>query len=142
MGYIYLIRNLINGKPYIGKTELSVGCRWEQHQCHARNNYGNALLHKAIRKYGASSFSIETLVECDDPIRLCELEKKHIQEHGSFVPSGYNLTLGGEGMAGFVPSEETRAKMRSWVRTSEMKQKLSNTRKGRNFCTHGHEFTP
>lgn len=58
MGYVYLIRNLVNGKCYVGKTELSVEHRWKEHQCYARNNYGNALVHKAIRKYGSKGHEL------------------------------------------------------------------------------------
>ena len=31
MAYIYQIKNKINGKSYIGKTEYSVERRWKQH---------------------------------------------------------------------------------------------------------------
>ena len=60
IGYIYLITNLVNGKKYIGCTMISLKRRWTQHLSSARKNSPMAI-HRAIRKYGPSSFKIECI---------------------------------------------------------------------------------
>jgi predicted nucleotidyltransferase len=55
-GYIYLIRNLLNGKAYIGKTEKSVSLRFSQHKTQSKIGSAYAL-HAAMRKYGVHNFS-------------------------------------------------------------------------------------
>ena len=59
MGHIYLITNNINGKKYVGKTELSIKKRWKQHiKDSKREKCEIRPLYRAIRKYGQNNFSI------------------------------------------------------------------------------------
>ena len=62
---IYKVKNLVNGKCYIGQTSKSVAARLSQHW-HSANvlNLPNPF-HKAIRKYGKEAFAIETVVVCE-----------------------------------------------------------------------------
>jgi group I intron endonuclease len=104
---------------------------------YASNNY---LISKAIRKYGWDNFQSSVLKETDDR----EIEKKFIREYQSNDPTkGYNLTDGGEGTVGYIPSEETREKMRAKKLgrklTSEHCQKISESNKGRVFTTETRE---
>ena len=48
VGFIYIIRNTINNKVYIGQTKVSVDIRWKEHLRHS--SYGNQLINRAIRK--------------------------------------------------------------------------------------------
>ena len=60
MAYIYKITNTINGKMYIGKTELTIEKRFQQHcKDSQRDKMSNRPLYKAMRKYGVEFFSIE-----------------------------------------------------------------------------------
>ena len=61
-GFIYIIRNTINNKVYIGQTRTSVNQRWLEHLRHAR--YGDQVINRAMRKYGINKFYIETLEIC------------------------------------------------------------------------------
>lgn len=95
MAYIYLIKNNINNKCYIGKTEYSIEKRFREHCTDAyRENTQNRPLYQAIKKYGASNFSIEILEETDKPE---EREIYWIKEKNTYGSNGYNATLGGDG---------------------------------------------
>ena len=55
---IYIIKNNVNGKIYIGKS-IDIEKRWKEHikEAYNPNSYGyNTLLNKAIRKYGEDNF--------------------------------------------------------------------------------------
>jgi group I intron endonuclease len=116
---VYLILNRINGKVYVGKTERrqapdkALAWRWRTH-CRVAERGSSAMLHRAIRKYGAASFSAEVICETADRFTLIELEKKFIAQFRSFPPAlgfGYNLTAGGEGLIGFKPTAEQRQRL-------------------------------
>lgn len=100
-GRIYLIRNLITGKVYVGKTRRLLDHRWKEHLRQMR--VGRNALYKAMRKHGAASFCIEeievtfatTKHALDKKLNI--LEQACIQTHNSVSPNGYNLTLGGDG---------------------------------------------
>lgn len=110
-GRIYLIRNLINGKGYVGQTSYSLGHRWSRHKFDAKRGMPS-LLHRAMRKYGNENFIIEQVVLGEDYL-LNDLEIHYIKFYGTRCDSGhgYNMTDGGEGCLGYIPSLETREKM-------------------------------
>ncbi len=122
MGALYQI-TFLNGKSYIGITSCSVKRRMILHLHHARKGRACAL-HRAIRKYGEHSFIARTLLIADDWDYLREMEKRAIQSFSTVAPSGYNLTLGGEGVLGVKRSEQTRSKL------SENAKALSVIRNG------------
>lgn len=94
MAYIYQIKNDINDKVYVGKTESSLEKRFRQH-CYAseRGSEENRPLYSAMRKYGIQHFYIELIEETSNPN---EREIYWIKEKNSYT-NGYNATLGGEG---------------------------------------------
>lgn len=93
-GFIYIIRNTVNSKVYIGQTRVSVQNRWKEHLRHAK--YGDQIINKAMRKYGTDKFYIETLEICDDSI-IDEREIYYIDLFDSTNKSkGYNVSLGGQ----------------------------------------------
>ena len=63
---------------------------------HTKIGRRNAI-HAAIKKYGAGTFRIETLLISNDIGYLRFMEKRAIPIYGTMFPNGYNLTLGGEG---------------------------------------------
>jgi group I intron endonuclease len=92
-GFIYIIRNTINSKVYIGQTRTSVKQRWQEHLRHAK--YGDQIINKAMKKYGVSNFYIETLEICDIEV-LDEREIYYIDLYDSTNKSkGYNISIGG-----------------------------------------------
>ena len=107
MGYIYLITNFQNQKNYIGQTVNPISHRWREHVNEAYDgNKSNSLLHRAIVKYGASSFGNCLLEECKDS-ELNEKEKFYIKEYDSYYThdKGYNMTWGGEGVIKYNDDE-------------------------------------
>lgn len=84
--------------------------RWAKHVEHALGKRDNGALYSALRKYGPNSFTLEVLITSDDWGMLCELEKRAIQDYKTLSPSGYNITLGGEGTQG-KRSEKDRQKI-------------------------------
>jgi group I intron endonuclease len=96
-GSIYIIRNTVNDKVYIGQTTYSVKDRFHAHMkpSTAKQKSGYKL-YSAMNKYGKEKFYCETL-ETDIPLeRLDEKEIAYIAEYDSFK-HGYNSTPGGDG---------------------------------------------
>lgn len=117
---IYLITNLTNGKKYVGFTKTTAQERWANHIKQAHYEFRrNEVMHKngnrpilaAIRKYGSESFKVECIDHADCRHDAGELEKFWIAHHKSFGKAGYNITIGGEGVVGYIPSEEHRKRL-------------------------------
>ena len=84
---IYLITNNINNRRYIGYTTKSLDVRWYKH-CKSSEYGSNTYLHKAIRKYGPESFTIEFLSEGFQDEEVMFIEDMNPE---------YNMTKGGDG---------------------------------------------
>lgn len=139
MGFVYKITNTVDGKVYVGKTVENIEHRWSNHCCTALVGNSPYHFHRAIRKYGPDAFVIDQVATTDDAIILAEAEKVVI-EHFDLFKNGYNMTLGGEGRSGHVPSEEARRKQSKsmkgrvpWnkgkARSEETRRKISETLK-------------
>ncbi len=113
---VYLVKNKINGKRYVGMTTRSVEERWKEH-VQDRNSKAqrNKALSRAIRKYGETSFEISVIGVCRTGRKqdLSWLETFCIATAGTKGASGYNMTDGGEGTRGKKVSEKTKAKIRA-----------------------------
>lgn len=65
---VYQIRNLRNGKRYIGSTSYSFRIRWNMHRSRLRTNKHHSIkLQNAWNKYGEDAFVFEVLEECIEP---------------------------------------------------------------------------
>ena len=94
MAYIYQIKNIINGKLYIGKTEFYIEKRFNEHCKDAfRRKNEKRPLYVAMRKYGIDNFEITLIEETDCPE---DREIFWIEQKRSYK-TGYNATLGGDG---------------------------------------------
>ena len=89
---IYKIVNQINGDFYIGKTIKPKEKRLQKHFYSANYN-SQTYLHKAMRKYGCSNFSIE---EVETQVPEEKLNEREIFWIGNLNPE-YNMTSGGDG---------------------------------------------
>jgi group I intron endonuclease len=114
-GCIYLLRNLLNGKGYVGQhknAKTVEDVRWKSHIVAALEKSSKYYLHCAIRKYGVKKFSAEILW-CGPVDKLNEKEVYYIKKFHTFVDDpkggGYNLTLGGNQKTKF--SVRSRSKM-------------------------------
>jgi hypothetical protein len=92
-GFIYIIKNTVNSKVYIGQTRTSVEQRWREHLRHVQ--YGDQIINRAMKKYGVDKFYIETLEICN--IKLLDYrEMYYIDLYDSTNKSkGYNVSIGG-----------------------------------------------
>ena len=94
-GSIYIIRNTINDKVYIGQTTMTVMERFKNHlkpsTCKQRSTYK---LYNAMNKYGKENFYVETL---ESNIPVGELDNKEIYyiEQFDSLNNGYNTAMGG-----------------------------------------------
>src|ERR1700676_239826 len=143
---VYLATNKINGKMYVGQTCQTLEKRWTGHR--HPNNY-KSHFHFAIKKHGAGSFEIETLVTVQTKLEMDYYERELIKFLDLKNPDkGYNLTDGGEGSPGVVLSEERKRKIGEVaVRANtgrkhsiETRQKVSKSLL-RNARTLGHTLT-
>lgn len=94
-GFIYKITNTINGKSYIGQTIQNVKERFYQY-CATKCSkaVSNMAIHRAIKKYGKSNFTVEVIEEIDSA-NLNDRERYWIKYYNSYN-NGYNSTKGGQ----------------------------------------------
>lgn len=97
---IYIIKNTINDKVYIGQAK-NCADRWLKHLSNARRRR-DTVIDKEIHKYGEAAFYYQILeyqVENYD-----EREKYWIKRYNSIVPNGYNVAVGGAGVGAGIES--------------------------------------
>jgi group I intron endonuclease len=118
-GSIYKIVNIKNAKCYFGKT-IHFKERMRAHRLSAKK--ATTHLARAIKKHGWENFNVEILIRDVPEEDLSGLEKSYIEIFDAMNPNkGYNLTRGGDGTSGWVPSEEWRKKQ-----SKRMKMQMSN----------------
>ena len=108
-GYIYKI-SFPNSKVYIGLTTASLKERHKQHKCCALKG-SKFQLYKALRKYDMiETFELEQIDTADTLEELSEKEKEYIKQYNSHYIEGhgYNMTYGGEGVSGYIYTEEQK----------------------------------
>ena len=111
MGCVYLAKNRVNGKRYVGKTIGPLEKRMVYHLLAAKHKANTTLFTRALAKHGAAAFEWIVLFEGDNDSELLRVEREMIAMLRTRSPKGYNLTDGGEGPCGCKRSEETRRKM-------------------------------
>ena len=89
---IYKIVNQVNGDFYIGKTTKPKEVRLQEHFYNSSYN-SQTHLHRAMRKYGCSNFSIE---EVESQVMEEKLDEREIFWIENLNPK-YNMTSGGDG---------------------------------------------
>lgn len=114
---VYIIRNIRNGKTYIGISE-NVMKRFGEHRCELRGGYHHSQkLQEDWNLYPKEDFIFEIIEEVTGEKNLEEREKYYIKLYDS-CENGYNSNQGGYGL---MPGKMTE----------EARQKISNANKGR-----------
>lgn len=103
---VYIARNKVNCKEYIGITRLTLEARQQKHLTNALAGHPGKF-YAAIRKHGTEAFRFSILRQCASYKEACECEREFI---GAIGPA-YNMTWGGEGILGHRHSDETKRKM-------------------------------
>lgn len=130
---VYIHKNKINGKRYVGITSQNPERRWRSGNGYCLNEH----FYRAICKYGWDNFTHEILASELTKQDACNLEKELIAFYKSNDEKyGYNKSSGGENPCeGAVFSQETRKKMsdarRGIVFSEEQKKNMSIAAKKR-----------
>lgn len=132
-GVIYLIRNNINNKIYIGQTSQKGG--FDRRYKHDLENYThNKHLKSSIKKHGIDNFYIDKEFDVAySQDELNKLEDMYIKIYNSTNPKyGYNKQTGGNNGS---PSIETRSKLRQRALgrkySEEARKKMGEARIGK-----------
>lgn len=135
-GIIYLARNTVNNKIYIGQTTSSLNRRRSNHFAASRNESDRLYFHKAIRKYGEDAFdwSVLEAVYANSKEELeSALNEKEIQYisiyNSNNCNAGYNLTSGGDAhteMAQSFWNDDDRSGKWRKTLSDKMSKKWSN----------------
>ncbi len=130
---VYLARNTVNGKGYVGQTTHTLAYRRKCHKADAQRG-SDLVFSRALRKYGMDAFEWSVLMmeenkgDLNESEQVCiKLLKTHVSEHG------YNLAKGGNSCSGYHHTKETRRKMgegnKGKVITKEAREQTSKTLK-------------
>lgn len=111
---VYIIKNTVNNKIYIGSTANVLGFR-ERWRCHLgslrRGKHCNVHLQRAFVRDGEAAFQFEILLVCSKEECKAE-EQKALNLHKSYNPDiGYNICKKAKNTLGRKHSEETRKKI-------------------------------
>lgn len=100
-GAIYMIKNKINDKVYIGQTTRTVGERVSEHfkPCIVKSK--KYYLYYALNKHGVKNFEVHTLMSgIKNTVLLNELEIHYIHLYNACNHKyGYNLKTGGSNLS-------------------------------------------
>lgn len=133
---IYMIRNKINDKKYIGQA-VDIDTRWATHIRELNdNNHNNRYLQNSWNKYGEDNFEFTIICLCEEE-ELDEFEIDMIA-HFDTYNNGYNLTLGGDGVRGYRYTDEQRARrsetLKGKPKSEKTKAKVSEAMKKVVYC--------
>lgn len=130
-GIIYVARNRVNGKLYVGQTVQLL----ERQKAHFRDSSrgSDLVFHRAIRKFGEAVFDWFVVQTCNDRMATDEAEKFWIASLNTITPNGYNMNGGGCGPYKVSPEvcEKIRQSHLGKPLSEEHKKKMSEAIKGR-----------
>jgi group I intron endonuclease len=107
---IYIIKNTINSKVYIGSSKNIKSRLYDHKSLLKRDSHSSTHLQNSYNKYGLESFTFERLEWCEQE-QLFERERWWILLFNSIERKyGYNLSLP-EGNGGYSHSQETKDKI-------------------------------
>jgi len=128
MGWVYIIKNKVNDKSYIGQTRQSrAETRWSQEK-----NRPHGLLKPAFKKHGIDAFEFNVICEVPNE-ELNDREILEISQRNTVAPNGYNLEAGGKVKTAMHPSTKVRISesLKGKPKTPEHREKLATAQKGK-----------
>lgn len=137
---IYIIRNTITDKIYIGSTTY-FRLRYNKHFFElSSGKHPSKHLLSSYRKYGKNSFTFEVLeIIKPELFRTKELFEKHIVERENYFINkyksnknifGYNLRISAETNRGIKHSSEALTRIKGKLLSNETREKMSASRIG------------
>ena len=153
-GIIYLVKNKVNGKCYIGQTVKKNGFRDRYgvgngrtmiesfYKAHKKNNNSSDIILEDMEKYGLGAFEVD---ECIDyafsKTELDIKERTYISVYKSMISNsydnyyvgGYNKTSGGSGAKDYKWSEESKQKLKEIKNTPEALERSREAAKKENL---------
>ncbi len=108
----YIVENTVTGGIYVGKLKLPVTRRWRDHKAAlCANKHHNRYLQRSWNKYGEDAFVFRILqrYETEEEAFAAEQTAIAFYRNETNLPV-YNLTDGGDGIPGWVVTEEQRQK--------------------------------
>lgn len=132
---IYRIRNLKNGKCYVGSASYLVQRKYRHFSSLEKNCHDNEHLQSAYNKYGKENFVFEILIYCDKE-SLLTLEALFIKGYCSYKREyGYNKREIPNSNIGMKMSKESSKKkslsLKGRIITEEHRKKLSASNRGK-----------
>lgn len=133
---VYKIACTATGKFYIGSAK-DIQHRLARHKSDlSRNVHHNALLQRAVNKYGKDVFEFEILEFIDDTESLLKREQYYLDTlNPCDINVGFNLAVEAGSRLGVPVTEETKAKISKTLtgrkHTEETKLKMSGAHKGK-----------
>jgi group I intron endonuclease len=89
---VYIIRNRINSKKYVGETTTNLQIRWNGHKTSARQGKSKTKIARAMNKYGINNFYIEPVYYTESIEELYAIEEFLIEAWDLTNPEkGYNM---------------------------------------------------
>lgn len=120
-GRIYVHKNKLNGKCYVGQTvQKDIVRRWGKH---GENYDENQKFGRAIKKYGWDNFEhiiLPTIYKTREELNSAEIN--FIEEFNSYK-DGYNCTTGGGGISGYSGY--------SWTMSDMGKENIGKAQRGK-----------
>jgi group I intron endonuclease len=106
IGYVYIAKNKVDGKVYVGQT-INFSYRLKQHL--RADPRSKSYFENVLQKYGKARFDF---IVMPYPVAWLDFwEAYWISSLRSLRPLGYNCTEGGGGIRGHRHSEETKKKL-------------------------------
>ena len=133
---IYLIKNIINNKVYIGSA-INIDKRWKEHiYSLKKSKHHSEHLQYAWDKYGELNFKFEILEEVSNLLHLISYEQVYLDYYKSYEEErGYNICIVAGSQYGLKRTEQTKQRMREAnigkKASEEAKQKMREAGIGR-----------
>ena len=134
---IYLIKNIVNNKVYVGSA-VNIDKRWKEHKYSLnKGKHHSCHFQSAWYKYGEQNFTFDIIEEVSNPEHLLAYEQVYLDYYKSYEKDrGYNICKVAGSFLGMKHSEETKQKIgeasKGKINSEETKQKIGEASKGRN----------
>lgn len=140
---VYIIKNTVNDKVYVGITKNGVPKRFMRHKRDAING-SQSIIHRAMRKLGTDNFYVEVVAEGLSDSDASKMEIDLISSSCSYDKGGYNIHAGGRLGVSLRPSltrsRKSKAAKAAWLNSEawqasvncpDRKRKISESSKKR-----------